>query len=193
MCLCLRSKRKMLGRRYPEQSGRRTSTTPAAKPAPCLTRPPTPLGQRSLSSENFKALLLRKGTRSDTTCRTSAVERLRRFRPVTSAPCHTSDAVVTVDPTVTPDDKTLSPDFFRWRPQDPHLLFTSSPFVFLTSSSSLPPRSLTPPCSSSRRFATRCRLYATPMTAILEGEEEEAFVEHPGCGSGLWQSLVKIS
>lgn len=83
-----------------------------------------------------------------------------------------------------------------------HLLLTSSssPFFFL-SSSIMRPRSLTPPCSASRRFAARCRLFAAPMTAIYEGECEEeeeeqeadkVFVDSPGSEGKAGQRLVEI-
>lgn len=63
------------------------------------------------------------------------------------------------------------------------------------------PRSLTPPCSASRRFAARCRLIAAPMTAIFEGEceeeeeeedNDEVSIELPGIEGELSQRLVEI-
>ncbi|KAI3366184.1 hypothetical protein L3Q82_010015, partial [Scortum barcoo] len=90
-----RSKRKMLGRRDSEDDRHRTSSSsssssPPVTPTDALPRPTRPAalrGQRSARSESFKALLLRKGTRSETSSRISAVERLR----IVSGPATTTD------------------------------------------------------------------------------------------------------
>ncbi|KAG8004416.1 hypothetical protein GBF38_008620 [Nibea albiflora] len=147
----------------------------------------------------------------------SAVERLR----VAAAPSISTDV-----PDVSPTDRPTSSDrcdfnahltldvpvsppslctqnfsmMFRWRRRDlmqNHLLSSSSSPFFFLSSPSMRPRSLTPPCSASRRFAARCRLYAAPMTAIFEVESEEeeedddVFIESPG--GELSQRLIDIS
>ena len=238
----------MLGRRDSEEgrhpissSSSSSSSSPPATPTDPLPRPMRPAAlrnQRSMRSESFKALLLRKGSRSDSCSRISAVERLRKAAPpMTTGPdhqrslslpqrpdqphvrptslSHTTDthdinAHMTLDIPAsppTPCSHNLSV-MLGLRQRDlthSHLLFTSSPspFFFLPSSSSMRPRSLTPPCSGSRRLAARCRLYATPMTAIFEGEgeeeeeDDEVFVESPGSLLGteaeLGQRLVEIS
>lgn len=230
----LRSKRKMLGRRDTEDEGQRISSSSSSSsppvtptdPLPCQTRPASFKSQRSGRSENFKALVLRKGSRSDTYSRISAVERLRIVGSPTTAADHQSalspppdqvkattdtcdiNAHLTLDVPVSPTSP-CTQNFsmmFRWRQRDQmhsHLLLTSSsssPFFFL-SSPSMRPRSLTPPCSASRRFAARCRLYAAPMTAIFEVESEEedgeadneVFVESPGTERELSQRLVETS
>lgn len=243
--VCLRSKRKMLGRRDSEDdrhciSCSSSSSSPPVTPTDPLPHPIRPAvlrGQRSARSESFKALLLRKGSRSDSSSRISAVERLRiiidpttttdlqsvpslpppplpppdqpQVKPTSlSQPLDTCDinAHLTLDVPVSPTPP-CSQNFsmmFGWRQRDltqnhPLLTSSSSPFFFL-SSPSMRPRSLTPPCSSSRRFAARCRLYAAPMTAILEGESEEeeeeddeVFIESSGTKGDLSQRLVEIS
>lgn len=69
-------------------------------------------------------------------------------------------------------------------------------------SASMRPRSLTPPCSASRRFAARSRLVAAPMSAIFEGEGEEeeeeddndeGSIESPGIKEESSQRLEETS
>ncbi|KAL3045453.1 hypothetical protein OYC64_013679 [Pagothenia borchgrevinki] len=183
-----RSKRKMLGRRDSGDDGRLSSSSSSS------SSPVTPTslkGQRWSRSDSFKALLLRKGGRSDSSSGVSAVERLRVL-PVSghqrapephSKPAQTPDLSALNSP---PFDHNFSLIGFGWgrdlflasSSSSPHFLFLSS------SSSSSRPRSLTPPCSSSRRFSARSRLFAAPMTAIFEGgsdeeeeEEEEVFMD----------------
>lgn len=213
-CIHVRSKRKMLGRRDSEDkhcgSSSSSSSSPPVTPTdPHLTRPTALRSQRSGRSESFKALLLRKGSRPDSASRISAVERLRKVVAPgadlqRAPPPLMSDQVKSTQTGDTPDinahltlDVPASPCaqsfsmMFEWsRPDLSHndLLFSpssSSPFFFLSSSSTRP-RSLTPPCSASRRFAARCRLVAAPMTAIFEGddeeEDEEDFVKSSGAG-----------
>ncbi|TKS66682.1 NHS-like protein 1 [Collichthys lucidus] len=212
-----RSKRKMFGRRDSEDDRHRTSSSSSSPPVsptdplPSPVRPTSLRSQRSTRSESFKALLLKKGSRASS--RVSAVERLR----VVAAPSIGADMSPTARPTSSDTcdvnthltlDAPASPTsvcsqnlsmMFRWRRRD-HLLTSSSsssPFFFL-SSPSMRPRSLTPPCSASRRFAARCRLYAAPMTAIFEVESEEeeeedddVFIGSPG--GELSQRLINIS
>lgn len=199
----------MLGRRNLEEdkhlvSSSSSSPSPPVTPTDQLMRPAALKSQRS-ASESFKALLLRKGSRPDSSSRISAVERLRKVvSPTAAADLHgappphiSSDQVnstsslqtgethdITAHLTLNVQRPPRSPCaqsfsmMFEWRQQDlPHnnLFFSSSsssPFFFLSSSSTRP-RSLTPPCSASRRFAARCRLVAAPMTAIFEGEDED--------------------
>jgi len=190
---------------------------------PYRTRPASLGSHRSAKSESFKALLLRKGSRADLSSRISAVERLRVIPAPSSAtilqrapaPPPAPGQVKPVNPSHTADDisshLTLNGPpsactlamMFRWRRRvltHGHLLLTSSSSsspVFVLSSSHMRPRSLTPPCSASRRFAARCRLFAAPMTAIHEGEGEEedddVFAESPGDSKESNLSLVEIS
>lgn len=215
----LRSKRKMLGKRdlgekkhcFPSSSSSSSSSSPEilADPPSCLTRAAGLRNHRPGRSESFKALLLRKGSRVESSSRISAVERLfvGQLHPALSKHQEnppgplTPDEVKAVNPSSAVGNPSsllslnfppLSPSLsmmFGWKRRDlihSQLLLpsaSSSPFLVFSSSHTRP-RSLTPPCSSSRRFAARCRLFAAPMTAILEGEDEEAddevFVESPG-------------
>uniref|UniRef100_A0A3Q3ISH2 Uncharacterized protein n=2 Tax=Monopterus albus TaxID=43700 RepID=A0A3Q3ISH2_MONAL len=225
-----RSKKKMLGRRASEEdrhcimssSSSSSSSLPVAPadPLPLLTKPAALTSQRSMRSESFKALLLKKGTRSDASSRISAVERLCRVSasasttvsslpPPADQPQHTPtglyqdiDAHLTLDVPLPPTSLCTQNFPVTLRQRDltqNHLLFTSSsPVFFLSSSSSMRPRSLTPPCFTSRRFAARCHLYVTPMTAISEGEceeeqEEDKAFETPGAEGELSPRLVEIS
>ncbi|XP_035983962.1 Nance-Horan syndrome protein-like isoform X4 [Fundulus heteroclitus] len=167
--------------------------TPTDAPS-CLTRAAGCRNPRSARSESFKALLLRKGSRVTSSSRISAVERLcvgqlpppgadrQKTPPDQLTAGSSSPAAGEPSPLLTMNLPPLSPCTlsvtFGWRRRDPkysQLLLTpssSSPFLLL-SSSHLRHRSLAPPCSSSRRLAARCRLFAAPMTAILEAEDEE--------------------
>lgn len=85
----------------------------------------------------------------------------------------------------------------------------SSSFFLLSSSfsnsyptASVNARSLTPPCSASRRYAARYRIYAAPMTAIFEAEAEQeeeedndvdVFIDSLVQEGALAQRLLKIS
>lgn len=164
-----------MGRNYSDDKNHISSSPSSPSPltAAALTR--------SSSSKSFKALLLRKGSRYDLSSRLSAVERLRqppdqpRLEPIPDVGAIDDHMVVKVPVSPT----SLCNQNFLWRqnyPTPPHLILTSScssPFFFFSSSHTTRPRPLTPPCSASRRFAARCRLYAAPMTAIYEAEREE--------------------
>ncbi|MEQ2239399.1 hypothetical protein ILYODFUR_004063 [Ilyodon furcidens] len=191
--------------------------TPTHPPS-CLTQDTGFRNHRSARSDSFKALLLKKGSRFESSSRISAVERLcvgqlppsvtdhQKMPPLTPAqlkavnPSPTTgnpSGLLTV--TVPPLSPCSLPMMFGWRRRNlmrSQLLLTSnssSPFLVF-SSSHMRPRSLTPPCSSSRRFASRCRLFASPMTAIFEGEdEEEDFVESLGHGGESNLSMVEAS
>lgn len=177
--------RKDFGEVLLSSSSSSSSSPPETPTDPCLTRAAGFRNPRSARSESFKALLLRKGSRVEASSRISAVERLcvGQFPPpadpqkmppppLTSDPLDDgrSSSFLSVNaPPLSPCELSM---MFGWRRRDLMLLTSSSP-VLVFSSSHMRPRSLTPPCSSSRRFAGRCRLFAAPMTAILEGEDEE--------------------
>lgn len=163
--------------------------------------------QKSSRSDSFKALLLRKGTRSAS--HISAAERLR----VATSPV-TYDLSLGREPPQSPVMPPCNQSMpLEWKQRFPmpmeQLLLASScstSFLFLSSSNSYPtssanPRSLTPPCSASRRYAARYRLYAAPMTAIFEAEAEQeeedndddVFIDSLAAGGTLGQRLLKIS
>ncbi|XP_075051190.1 actin remodeling regulator NHS isoform X2 [Mixophyes fleayi] len=174
-----RSKRKVLGRK---DSGE----TAAKSKAKALTGPPqqtTPPGSQrtpgliyrnakksNTSNEEFKLLLLKKGSRSDTSYRLSATEILKS--PVT--PKSLGD--LSLDSSSSEDPTQLSPGndaFSPLSPCSPRVM--SEGFSTKTmSAASRVGRSRVPPAASSSRYSVRCRLYNAPMQAISEGETENS-------------------
>ncbi|XP_006973288.1 actin remodeling regulator NHS isoform X2 [Peromyscus maniculatus bairdii] len=125
------------------------------------------------SNEEFKLLLLKKGSRSDSSYRMSATEILKS--PILPKPPgeFTSESPQSPDDAHqgTPGAEALSP----LSPCSPRVNaegFSSKSFA--TSASSRVGRSRAPPVASSSRYSVRCRLYNTPMQAISEGETENS-------------------
>ncbi|KAM8905342.1 uncharacterized protein AB9W97_008545 isoform 3-T3 [Spinachia spinachia] len=191
-----RSKRKMFGRRDSEDN---RHLTPSSLTTPRLL---LPRGQRSDRNESFKLLLLRKGSRWDSSYRKSAVERLcKPSSPETPAVLQRATPTSMKSSSMSPmtplgtrnfsslltQSQNISMIGFGWRKRvqkQNHLLLSSSSsnsshLLFISSSSQ--PCFLNPPCSS-----RRCHLNATPMLVICEGgseeekEEEDDFMEAPG-------------
>ncbi|XP_051499006.1 actin remodeling regulator NHS isoform X5 [Apus apus] len=194
-----RSKRKVLGRkdsgdlsvrnRLRASSGT-SSQPPASSTLPASSVPPagsvgTPLSsQRSpgliyrnakksnTSNEEFKLLLLKKGSRSDSSYRMSATEILKSPILPKSPGELTADTPQSLEespPAVSPDALSpLSPCSPRVNAEG----FSSKSFPM--SASSRVGRSRAPPAASSSRYSVRCRLYNTPMQAISEGETENS-------------------
>ncbi|KFO97680.1 Nance-Horan syndrome protein, partial [Calypte anna] len=194
-----RSKRKVLGRkdsgdlsvrnRLRASSGT-SSQVPASSTFPTSSMPPpssvgTPISsQRSpgliyrnakksnTSNEEFKLLLLKKGSRSDSSYRMSATEILKSPILPKSPGELTADAPQSLEespPAVSPDASSpLSPCSPRVNAEG----FSSKSFPM--SASSRVGRSRAPPAASSSRYSVRCRLYNTPMQAISEGETENS-------------------
>ncbi|NWR36793.1 NHS protein, partial [Tachuris rubrigastra] len=194
-----RSKRKVLGRkdsgdlsvrnRLRASSG--TSSQPlTSSTLPTSTMPPagsvgTPISsQRSpgliyrnakksnTSNEEFKLLLLKKGSRSDSSYRMSATEILKSPILPKSPGELMADALQSMEespPVTSPDALSpLSPCSPRVNTEG----FSSKNFPM--SASSRVGRSRAPPAASSSRYSVRCRLYNTPMQAISEGETENS-------------------
>ncbi|XP_015860183.1 NHS-like protein 1 isoform X5 [Peromyscus maniculatus bairdii] len=170
-----RSKRKVLGRKDSEDDHTRNhSPSPPVTPtgaAPSLASPKQ-VGsiQRSMkksatSSDSFKALLLKKGSRADTSARMSAAEMLKstdpRFQRSRSEP----------SPDVPDSPSSCSPNKNRraqeeWAKNEglmPRSLSFSGPRYS---------RSRTPPSAASSRYSVRNRIQSSPMTVISEGEGE---------------------
>ncbi|XP_048142990.1 Nance-Horan syndrome protein isoform X3 [Corvus hawaiiensis] len=194
-----RSKRKVLGRkdsgdlsvrnRLRASSGT-SSQPPTSSTLPTSNMPPassvgTPISsQRSpgliyrnakksnTSNEEFKLLLLKKGSRSDSSYRMSATEILKSPILPKSARELMVDALQSMEespPITSPDALSpLSPCSPRVNTEG----FSSKNFPM--SASSRVGRSRAPPAASSSRYSVRCRLYNTPMQAISEGETENS-------------------
>ncbi|XP_074849847.1 actin remodeling regulator NHS isoform X2 [Carettochelys insculpta] len=194
-----RSKRKVLGRkdsgdlsvrnRLRASSGA-SSTAPACSTSPANNVPPASnvgaptSSQRSpgliyrnakksnTSNEEFKLLLLKKGSRSDSSYRMSATEILKSpilpkspSELIVDSPQNTDDTPQATTPEAL---SPLSPCSPRVNAEG----FSSKSFSM--SASSRVGRSRAPPAASSSRYSVRCRLYNTPMQAISEGETENS-------------------
>ncbi|ROI16215.1 Nance-Horan syndrome protein [Anabarilius grahami] len=191
-----RSKRKVLGRKDSgEMSGKSRpgvapATAPVSNPTVCPVTPassvPSNNSQRasgpiyrsakksSTSSEEFKLLLLKKGSRSDSSYRMSATEILKSpitpktqgellleaARQTEESPLPQQDSTSNDDPIPSSFPKANSEGF--------------SPKTLTMSAASRQGRSRIPPAANSSRYSTRSRLYTAPMQAISEGETENS-------------------
>lgn len=193
-----RSKRKVLGRKDSGELGVRSrlgasgntlpgntvsSPVSVASPSSATTPPgpqrvPVPIYRNakksSTSNEEFKLLLLRKGSRSDTSYRMSATEILKS--PVT--PKSPGDALMESprhpEDVASPQQQLQSG---QDQPSSPYLKTNAegfSPKSFPTSAASRQGRSRIPPPANSSRYSVRSRLYSAPMQAISEGEAENS-------------------
>ncbi|XP_054644718.1 actin remodeling regulator NHS isoform X2 [Dunckerocampus dactyliophorus] len=177
-----RSKRKVLGRKDSSEAGVRnrlgtsSSTTPPSSAtsspgptgSPCsLQKAPGPIYRNakksSTSNEEFKMLLLKKGSRSESSYRMSATEILKS--PVTPKGGDCVDELASplqtaLDVPATPYPKANAEGF--------------SPRSFFSPASSRQGRSRIPPPANSSRYGARSRMYSVPMQAISEGETENS-------------------
>ncbi|XP_026867230.2 Nance-Horan syndrome protein [Electrophorus electricus] len=194
-----RSKRKVLGRK---DSGELTGksriggthvTAPVSNPVPCPVTPVAPVpptgSQRasgpiyrsakksSTSNEEFKLLLLKKGSRTDSSYRMSATEILKS--PIT--PKSPGELLLEA---ARHQEETASPQQESPSSVEP-LLSLPSPLpkantegfstkTLVMSAASRQGRSRIPPAANSSRYSTRSRLYTAPMQAISEGETENS-------------------
>ncbi|XP_064008153.1 actin remodeling regulator NHS isoform X3 [Pogoniulus pusillus] len=195
-----RSKRKVLGRKDSGElsvrnrlraSSATSSQPPASSTLPASTVPPASSvgtaisSQRSpgliyrnakksnTSNEEFKLLLLKKGSRSDSSYRMSATEILKSPILPKSPGELAADTPQSLEE---PPPSAASPDAASpLSPCSPRVNaegFSSKSFPM--SASSRVGRSRAPPAASSSRYSVRCRLYNTPMQAISEGETENS-------------------
>uniref|UniRef100_G3TMR6 NHS like 1 n=1 Tax=Loxodonta africana TaxID=9785 RepID=G3TMR6_LOXAF len=170
-----RSKRKVLGRKdSDEDHSRNHSPSPPVTPtgaAPSLTSPKQvgsiqrSVRKSSTSSDNFKALLLKKGSRPDTSARMSAAEMLKntdpRFQRSKSEPCaDTPESPSSCSPG---KNRRAQEEWARSEGLMPRSLSFSGPRYG---------RSRTPPSAASSRYSMRNRIHSSPMTVISEGEGE---------------------
>ncbi|KAM9849128.1 actin remodeling regulator NHS [Aulostomus maculatus] len=194
-----RSKRKVLGRkdstelgvrnRLPAASGNTPPSSTVSSPIshvtpssaatpPGLQKVPGPIYRNakksSTSNEEFKLLLLKKGSRSDSSYRMSATEILKSpITPkspgdsLTESPCQPEELASPLHKHPPGPDLASSP-----YPKANAEGF--SPKSFSLSSSSRQGRSRIPPPANSSRYGVRSRLYSAPMQAISEGETENS-------------------
>ncbi|XP_067339132.1 NHS-like protein 1 isoform X3 [Channa argus] len=186
-----RSKRKILGRKESEEDKTRTVSHPQSPPTtPTGTSPgmvsslPRQSGsiQRNLrksatSSDTFKALLLKKGSRSETSFRMSAAEMLRSTDPRSQ---RTRSESVLDPPAASPSSPTTphspfaSPGRGKRAPEEwSRYEALSSPTSPSYSISGFRyGRSRTPPSAASSKYNARSRILSSPMTVICEREGE---------------------
>ncbi|XP_033972803.1 Nance-Horan syndrome protein [Trematomus bernacchii] len=199
-----RSKRKVLGRKDSGDLNAKSRLCPAAPvmpastviipPAPPLNLPatlasaagaqraPVPIyrsaKKSSTSNEEFKLLLLKKGSRSDSSYRMSATEILKSpitpkmpgdplqegvIRQAEELPCTLQESHLSgLDPIQIPG---LFP-----RANSESFTHKTLPM----SAASRQGRSRIPPVANSSRYSTRSRLYTAPMQVISEGETENS-------------------
>ncbi|KAM3876566.1 actin remodeling regulator NHS [Diretmus argenteus] len=195
-----RSKRKVLGRkdsnelstrnRLGASSGNTPPVHPVTSPSSPVTpaSPATPTGlqkvgpiyrsvkKSSTSNEEFKLLLLKKGSRSDSSYRMSATEILKS--PIT--PKSPGDSPVETPPRLPEEPFSPSQQLAASGPDPlPSPVPKAnaegfSPKAFPTSAASRHGRSRIPPPANSSRYGVRSRLYTAPMQAISEGETENS-------------------
>ncbi|XP_047275069.1 NHS-like protein 1 isoform X6 [Homo sapiens] len=170
-----RSKRKVLGRRDSDDDhSRNHSPSPPVTPtgaAPSLASPKQvgsiqrSIRKSSTSSDNFKALLLKKGSRSDTSARMSAAEMLKntdpRFQRSRSEP--SPDAPESPSSCSPSKNRRAQEEWAKNEGLMPRSLSFSGPRYG---------RSRTPPSAASSRYSMRNRIQSSPMTVISEGEGE---------------------
>ncbi|KAK3519277.1 hypothetical protein QTP70_023111 [Hemibagrus guttatus] len=180
-----RSKRKVLGRK--DSKGDLAIRSPlSASPAASPSAPVTPTSslrtpsqiyrsvkKSNTSNEEFKQLLLKRGSRSDSGYRISATEILKS--PIASRTFSDSLSEGTKHPEGFPSPFQLhSPEKISEVFHSPYPKANVEGFSTKVFSSSRQGRSRLPPAANSSRYSTRSRLYTTPMQAISEGETENS-------------------
>ncbi|XP_028295101.1 NHS-like protein 1 isoform X2 [Gouania willdenowi] len=199
-----RSKREVLGRKKSEEDksrvGNHSQSLPVT-PTACVSPVPVTslsrqmssiqrnLRKSSTSSDSFKALLLKKGSRSETSFRMSATEMLRSTDPrshrtrsesALDSPLSSPSSPSTQSPS--PSSSSSPPGRGKrateeWSRYDALALSspTSSPYSM---SGFRYGRSRTPPSASSSKYNMRSRILSSPMTVIRERDGELAESEH---------------
>ncbi|XP_054875931.1 NHS-like protein 1 isoform X2 [Poeciliopsis prolifica] len=206
-----RSKRKVLGRRESEENKSRTGSQPQSPPSTPTSPSPGSVSslprqagsiQRNLrktstSSDSFKALLLKKGSRSETSFRMSAAEMLRstdpRFQRTRSDGALDPGLSSPTSP-MTPGSPSNSPSRGKraseveWSRYEGLSSPTSSPY-----SMGIPKygRSRTPPSAASSKYNARNRILSSPMTVICEREGELAESENGETAEDVSSSAVR--
>ncbi|NWU43661.1 NHSL1 protein, partial [Hylia prasina] len=170
-----RSKRKVLGRKDSEDDRTRNHSpsppvTPTGASPNLATLKQAGSIQRSVrksstSNDNFKALLLKKGSRCDTSSRMSAAEMLKntdpRFhRTKTDASADLPDSPASCSPS---KNKRAQEEWAKSEGLMPRSMsFSGTRYG----------RSRTPPSAASSKYNVRNRIQSSPMTVISEGDGE---------------------
>ncbi|XP_065820225.1 NHS-like protein 1 isoform X4 [Labrus bergylta] len=198
-----RSKRKVLGRRESDEEKSRTGSQPQSPPVTPTITPPASISpssrqtssiQRNLrksstSSDTFKALLLKKGSRTETSFRMSAAEMLRTTDPRSQ---RTRSESALDSPAASPSSPTHSPLTSPGRGK--RATEEWSRYEALSLSSPTSPysiggfkygRSRTPPSAASSKYNARNRILSSPMTVICEREGELAESEYGDTAESL--------
>ncbi|XP_069006863.1 actin remodeling regulator NHS [Embiotoca jacksoni] len=157
-----------------------SSTAATAVTPPGLHRVSGPIYRNakksSTSNEEFKLLLLKKGSRSESSYRMSATEILKSPITPKSSGDFLSESPRQAEEPASPmqlqqqqsGQDHLSSPYPRANAEG------FSPKSFHTSASSRQGRSRIPPPANSSRYGVRSRLYSAPMQAISEGETENS-------------------
>ncbi|NXO61633.1 NHSL1 protein, partial [Phainopepla nitens] len=170
-----RSKRKVLGRKDSEDD-RTRNHSPSPPVTPTGTSPnlatlkqagsiQRSVRKSSTSNDNFKALLLKKGSRCDTSSRMSAAEMLKntdpRFhRTKTDASPDLSNSPASYSPS---KSKRAQEEWAKSEGLMPRSMsFSGTRYG----------RSRTPPSAASSKYNVRNRIQSSPMTVISEGDGE---------------------
>ncbi|XP_054617054.1 NHS-like protein 1 isoform X3 [Dunckerocampus dactyliophorus] len=207
-----RSKRKVLGRRESEEDKSRSGSHSQSPPLTPTSTSPGPvsssprqagsiqrhLRKSSTSSDTFKALLLKKGSRSETSFRMSATEMLRstdprcqRSRSEGASDSPGSAASPSSPPT--PSSPCASPGRSKraadeWNRYEALALSSPTSSAFPMSGGGKYGRSRTPPSAASSKYNARCRILSSPMTVICERDGELAESEYEYTADSLKDS-----
>ncbi|KAM3602909.1 uncharacterized protein V6R79_013271 [Siganus canaliculatus] len=183
-----RSKRKVLGRKESDEEKSRSGNYPQSPPVTPTGMSPGSssslprqtgsiqrnLRKSSTSSDSFKALLLKKGSRSENSFRMSATEMLRstdpRFQRTRSESELDPPAASPSSPTA-PHSPLTSPGRGKRAPEEWNRY---EAFSLSSPTSSSFRRSRTPPSAASSKYNARSRILSSPMTVICEREGELA-------------------
>ncbi|KAM9019039.1 NHS-like protein 1 isoform 7-T7 [Ara ararauna] len=170
-----RSKRKVLGRKDSEDDRTRNhSPSPPVTPtgaSPTLTTLKQAgsiqrsVRKSSTSNDNFKALLLKKGSRCDTSSRMSAAEMLKNTDP------RFHRTKTDVSPDVSDSPASCSPSKSK-RAQEEWAKSEGLMPRSMSFSGTRYGRSRTPPSAASSKYNVRNRIQSSPMTVISEGDGE---------------------
>ncbi|NXI34598.1 NHSL1 protein, partial [Galbula dea] len=169
-----RSKRKVLGRKDSEEDRTRNHSpsppvTPTGASPTLATLKQVGSIQRSVrksstSNDNFKALLLKKGSRCDTSSRMSAAEMLKntdpRFHRTKTDASSEPDSPASCSPS---KSKRAQEEWAKSEGLMPRSMsFSGARYG----------RSRTPPSAASSKYNVRNRIQSSPMTVISEGDGE---------------------